>query len=1371
MTDILSNAKRTLAWSVAFVVAAASLLALAPATAQAATQAGAPTLNCADRIQFAASDTYVLNCNMEKLPIANDEAHNTYWKDFNGIQPLDTKFFDAYPKPSQGPKMLMYRPGSRLVKLPASAKVYAITLGQVGQVGQKLRHIKDPSVAKALQGPDWQSEIRDISSLQMFAAFEKGAQLSQAIPYNGQVITTGNTQDTYFVMDGKAHMITGSIPNRLQDQVESVDQSVFNKLTMASKSVTPQEVIEMSLNSVLNQQGSDQDGDGVADSQDNCPATANANQADSDNDGTGDACEKSNDQDGDGVADIQDNCPATANPNQADSNNDGTGDACDSSTTSTAQGTLNVTLSANTPGEAVPKNATHVKYLEFNVEAKNKDVDLSEIEFKRYGLGNTSDFGDLWLETGGMPITGGRSLSSNGTINFNLSQTIKAGNTKTFSLVANMDSADTSRQNGFRIKSADMIKAGSAKVSGNFAISGNKMDYADYDVGQVTLEDKGSGTDVEVGSENEIVGEFDLEYTSGEDESDALVNYIRFEQSGSADLGDLKNIALYESGNKVSKSTNVSGDYVTFKLKDDKKMLGDGDTMNLEIRADIESGEDGDTIQFKLDDTRDVFVEEKQTGFGAEIKDSLGSSNLKQYTLDAGQFTMSLDSSNPGDETYAKGTEDVTALVGKTDLGQNVRADTVDVYFQDGVSGSLSETTTDGNDITTDGDSNNNEVEIIDHDIEQAELYMDGKKISTDSEVNVDSDSNDGDEQIDEPDGYHYEFSNSVEIKDDSKFKLKLDIDDDATTNTYAFELAAHDGTDSNQFNGREYFEDPEYINTGEELDCSGNDGNSTDNCNGVATGNNVEVSSADLTITRNDGYTSNEIFITGSSDQKLMQVNVSAGNDTPITLEKLDFDFSKIDEHTSQLSNLKLMIDGKQIGETESASDAGSEASVLFDNLDYTIDKGKSKNLSLVAGQIGTGIDNSDTTTITLNNNNKGSVIEDSTDNAISFSSETSATLEFQDNAELYVSLSGNTPDSALAVASGGQTIEVAQYDLEAKDGEIEVEEMYLGNDHDDDGSASSSFDSLVEEFQLVGPDGNVLDTDVPSNGFVKFENINSGALQVDNNKSETVSIKAKINQAGVEKVSKTGHRLGLGLYGLGGKTVGASDLTDSSVTTSDNNTDVDAADNESNLSSSTLANTFIGVQSAPKVTQSDSNTDGTLLNTDRKIFSFEVEAQNGSSISWKKVELDLSGSCANGTLGECLGATSSMEIRDGNGTVGATFSTSSNKLTIELDSAEKISGNSSETYTVEADLGSGSNFDTSDSSNDVLSVSIEEESSKPTDQSGEDTYSTIEGAQSLDSLIWSDNSGTDGNTGAAQWYDSVLVDGLDTNSHTLTP
>ncbi|MBA2336144.1 MAG: thrombospondin type 3 repeat-containing protein [Blastocatellia bacterium] len=75
---------------------------------------------------------------------------------------------------------------------------------------------------------------------------------------------------------------------------------------------------------------SDSDGDGVPDTIDNCPSTANADQLDTDSDGQGNACDA--DDDNDGVVDGVDNCPLTDNADQADFDLDGIGDACDPAT-------------------------------------------------------------------------------------------------------------------------------------------------------------------------------------------------------------------------------------------------------------------------------------------------------------------------------------------------------------------------------------------------------------------------------------------------------------------------------------------------------------------------------------------------------------------------------------------------------------------------------------------------------------------------------------------------------------------------------------------------------------------------------------------------------------------------------------------------------------------------------------------------------------------------------------------------------------------------------------------------------------------------------------------------------------------------------
>ncbi|HME72585.1 MAG TPA: thrombospondin type 3 repeat-containing protein, partial [Myxococcota bacterium] len=91
--------------------------------------------------------------------------------------------------------------------------------------------------------------------------------------------------------------------------------------------------------------GIDRDLDGVLNGKDNCPGTANKDQADGDGDGVGDVC---------------DNCPSKANPDQKDTDANGVGDVCQAACIGFAQPTsiTSTTSASASPSQMLGINGT-----------------------------------------------------------------------------------------------------------------------------------------------------------------------------------------------------------------------------------------------------------------------------------------------------------------------------------------------------------------------------------------------------------------------------------------------------------------------------------------------------------------------------------------------------------------------------------------------------------------------------------------------------------------------------------------------------------------------------------------------------------------------------------------------------------------------------------------------------------------------------------------------------------------------------------------------------------------------------------------------------------------------------------------------------
>ena len=136
---------------------------------------------------------------------------------------------------------------------------------------------------------------------------------------------TGDTDNSSFSISG-ANLLT----NTALDYETKNSYSV--RIQTSDGTATYSKTFTISVNDI----NEDSDGDGITNNLDNCPSTANADQADTDADGVGDVCDNApntpnadqTDTDGDGIGDVEDAFPLDATE-WLDTDADGIGDNAD----------------------------------------------------------------------------------------------------------------------------------------------------------------------------------------------------------------------------------------------------------------------------------------------------------------------------------------------------------------------------------------------------------------------------------------------------------------------------------------------------------------------------------------------------------------------------------------------------------------------------------------------------------------------------------------------------------------------------------------------------------------------------------------------------------------------------------------------------------------------------------------------------------------------------------------------------------------------------------------------------------------------------------------------------------------------------------
>lgn len=302
---------------------------------------------------------------------------------------------------------------------------------------------------------------------------------------------------------------------------------------------------------------------------------------------------------------------------------------------------LTVSLSPETPAAAtVPGSISGLAVASFDFTAGSEDVTVTSMTVARKGLSSSTTLTGLAAFTS----EGRASKSKDDTLNNNTEATltltnglvVKAGETKTVTIVA--DVAATSVANGaeFAIELKEVIASTSVETDGSLLANTMKVGWVDADI--LTVAANGSVTNPKIGEEQVDVLKFKLTW---DNDSDVVLKSITFKAegtNGSDAEEDMANFKLYRGTDLLAETAMMNGKYLTFNLWNGLTVKEDKNE-SLVVKADIVGGA-ADKIQWILDKKLDVTAIGLKYGYWAGISATEGMTFGAEFEIQAGQLTL-----------------------------------------------------------------------------------------------------------------------------------------------------------------------------------------------------------------------------------------------------------------------------------------------------------------------------------------------------------------------------------------------------------------------------------------------------------------------------------------------------------------------------------------------------------------------------------------------------------------------------------------------------------------------------------------------------------------------------------------------------------
>ena len=268
---------------------------------------------------------------------------------------------------------------------------------------------------------------------------------------------------------------------------------------------------------------------------------------------------------------------------------------------------LTVSLSPETPeGSTVPGGANGAPVVAFDFTAGSEDVVVEGVILKRKGLSDEDTLEALAVfgERGRVSKSRDDSQENDdqANLNFNEDEVIKAGETRTFTVV--VDVARTVASNDeFAIELLDVETSANVEMEGK--VIGETFRVAGVDAPLLVFEDDGTVTNPTLGETDAEIFKFEIE---GADDEDVVLKAITFRSSESDVEENLRNFKLTQNNKVLAETEKTVEEYLTFDLGSEGYTIKEDVDLSFVVTADIVEGAT-DTFAFFIDRNLDVTAE------------------------------------------------------------------------------------------------------------------------------------------------------------------------------------------------------------------------------------------------------------------------------------------------------------------------------------------------------------------------------------------------------------------------------------------------------------------------------------------------------------------------------------------------------------------------------------------------------------------------------------------------------------------------------------------------------------------------------------------------------------------------------------------